>query len=216
MICESWACPVRILLQTGIPVRLGRLKRPWIMRRAVGRRKPFRRCCRQARIIVARLVFRESDLRVPLLRRCIIAAIACVLAGGVGFASLPACAQAYPTKPIRLVVPFPPGGSLDVVARAIGQKLTEAWGQPVVIDNRPGAGGNIGADLLIYQDLTALKSAVRAANPRLKEFEASCFDGYYVTGDVTAAYLSHLAAERDEARGEEDADLALESRAVAG
>ena len=59
-----------------------------------------------------------------------------------------AVAQAYPTKPIRLVVPFPAGGSLDVVARAIGQKLTEAWGQPVVIDNRPGAGGNIGADLV--------------------------------------------------------------------
>ncbi len=57
-------------------------------------------------------------------------------------------ALAYPSKPIRLVVPFPAGGSLDVVARAIGQKLTEAWGQPVVIDNRPGAGGNIGADLV--------------------------------------------------------------------
>jgi len=94
------------------------------------------------------LVFRESDLRVLVLRRCIVVAIAWVLAGGVGFAPQPACAQAYPTKPIRLVVPFPPGGSLDVVARAIGQKLTEAWGQPVVIDNRPGAGGNIGADLV--------------------------------------------------------------------
>ena len=59
-----------------------------------------------------------------------------------------AAEQAYPSKPIRLVVPFPAGGSLDVVARAIGQKLTEAWGQPVVIDKRPGAGGNIGADLV--------------------------------------------------------------------
>ena len=57
-------------------------------------------------------------------------------------------ADTYPAKPIRLVVPFPPGGSLDVVARAIGQKLSEAWGQPVVIDNRPGAGGNIGADVV--------------------------------------------------------------------
>ncbi len=74
----------------------------------------------------------------------------------------------------------------------------------------------IGADLLIYQDLEALKRAVRVVNPKLKEFEASCFDGYYVTGDVTADYLSHLAAERDEARGEADADLVLESRAVAG
>ncbi|TMH99027.1 MAG: amidophosphoribosyltransferase, partial [Betaproteobacteria bacterium] len=74
----------------------------------------------------------------------------------------------------------------------------------------------IGADLLIYQELAALKSAIRAANPRIRDFEASCFDGYYVTGDVTADYLSHLAAERDEARGEGDGDFALESRAVAG
>src|ERR1700752_1234890 len=54
----------------------------------------------------------------------------------------------------------------------------------------------IGADLLIYQDLEALKRAVRGANPKLKDFDASCFDGYYVTGDVTADYLSHLAQER--------------------
>jgi amidophosphoribosyltransferase len=65
----------------------------------------------------------------------------------------------------------------------------------------------IGADLLIYQDLEALKRAVRGANPRLKEFEASCFDGYYVTGDVTADYLSHLARERDETRGESEESL---------
>ncbi len=68
----------------------------------------------------------------------------------IGIVAFPAptCAQSYPSKPIRLVVPFPAGGSLDVVARAIGQKLTDAWGQPVIIDNRPGAGGNIGADLV--------------------------------------------------------------------
>jgi amidophosphoribosyltransferase len=62
----------------------------------------------------------------------------------------------------------------------------------------------IGADLLIYQDLEALKRAIRAVNPKLKEFEASCFDGYYVTGDVTVDYLSQLAQERDESRGELD------------
>ena len=55
-------------------------------------------------------------------------------------------APVYPVKPIRLVVPFTPGGSTDILARAIGQKLTEAWGQPVVIDNVPGAGGSLGAD----------------------------------------------------------------------
>ena len=53
---------------------------------------------------------------------------------------------AYPSKPIKLVVPFPAGGPLDAAGRAIGQKLHEAWGQPVVVENKPGAGGNIGAD----------------------------------------------------------------------
>lgn len=66
--------------------------------------------------------------------------------------ALPAVAaedvQKYPSKPIRLVVPFTPGGSTDILARVIGQKLTEAWGRQVVIDNRPGAGGNIGVELV--------------------------------------------------------------------
>ena len=56
-----------------------------------------------------------------------------------------ALAQAYPSKPIRVIVPFPPGGSTDFLARIVGQKLTAAWGQQVVIDNRPGAGGTVGA-----------------------------------------------------------------------
>jgi tripartite-type tricarboxylate transporter receptor subunit TctC len=69
--------------------------------------------------------------------------VLCVLCGKPNFAF----AEGYPGKPIRIIVPYPPGGFNDTLARTLGQKLTEKWKQPVIVDNRPGGGGTIGTNL---------------------------------------------------------------------
>lgn len=72
-----------------------------------------------------------------------------LLAGlALGLAAATAFAQGYPSRPVRVVIPFPPGGTLDTLGRAVAQKLAEQMGQPFVVENRPGGNGVIGADLV--------------------------------------------------------------------
>src|SRR3989442_14196662 len=56
-------------------------------------------------------------------------------------------ANAFPTKPVRMIVPFPPGGATDIIGRLVAGKMQEVWGQPVIVENRPGAGTEVGTDL---------------------------------------------------------------------
>src|SRR5574341_2654485 len=77
-----------------------------------------------------------------------IGAFGVAILGTLAAAAPDAVAQNYPTGPMRIVVPFVPGGGTDILSRMIAQKLNEAWGQPVVVDNRPGAGGTVGTALV--------------------------------------------------------------------
>ena len=74
--------------------------------------------------------------------RCLALTLAMIV-----MAAGPSQAQTYPTKPVRLILPFPPGGPSDILGRALSQKLSEQLGQQVIVDNRPGAGGNLGLEL---------------------------------------------------------------------
>src|SRR5688572_4592559 len=85
-------------------------------------------------------------------------------------------AQAYPSRPVRFIVPFPPGGATDIIARVLGQKMSEAWSQPVVIENRAGAAGAIGSDAVaksapdgytILMGTTSTHAVNPAINPQL-------------------------------------------------
>jgi tripartite-type tricarboxylate transporter receptor subunit TctC len=86
-----------------------------------------------------------------------------LLCGWPGVWPLPALAQDYPVKPIRLVVPFPPGGPNDVIGRVVGQKMQDLLGQLVIIDNRAGAGGALGTDFVAKSDPDGYTIAIASA-----------------------------------------------------
>ena len=83
----------------------------------------------------------RSPLRTTSRRLCLVGTVA-----ALALTALPVLAQTFPAKPVRFIVPFPPGGPVDTTARIVAQKLSEQWGQQVVIDNRAGAGGMVGAE----------------------------------------------------------------------
>lgn len=93
-------------------------------------------------------------------RRTLLQALAASISGS----ALPVSAQNYPAKPVRIVVPFTPGGSNDVLGRVLAQKLGEIWNQSVIVENKPGASGNIGADLVAKSPPDGLNLLIAANN----------------------------------------------------
>lgn len=110
-----------------------------------------------------------------------------------------AFAQQYPNKPIKLIIPFPPAGATDVLGRAIGQKLSESLGQPVVVENRPGAGSTLGADIVAksapdgYTLLLASGSLAIAANlyNKLPFDVVKSFEPVSLVGHVPHMLVAH-------------------------
>src|SRR3712207_5895415 len=95
------------------------------------KRRQRRRCFREDQMVERRFVLR-----------------ALAAAAVIGLYGTQATAQDYPTKPVKLVIPYPPGGPTDLVGRLVAQRLSDRWKQPVVVENKAGASGTIGSDFV--------------------------------------------------------------------
>jgi len=129
-------------------------------------------------------------------------------------------AQTYPNKPIRIVVPYAAGGTSDILARQIGPKLTDAWGQPVVVENKPGANGNVGADFVAKSApdgytllLTDLGGLVISASvyPKLPFNPSKDF-----TPVVMVSYSPHVLAVNPEVKAKDVKELVAMAKAYPG
>ncbi len=111
-------------------------------------------------------------------------------------AASPAAAQTYPTRPIRIIVPYPPGGTSDILARSLGEKLTGALGQPIVVENKPGANGNVGADFVAKSPpdgYTLLLADIGALTISPSVYPTLPFDPEHDFAPVTmVAYSPHI------------------------
>ena len=145
--------------------------------------------------------------------RILAAALLAVFAGAAG-------AQTYPNKPIRIVVPYAAGGTSDILARQIGPKLTDAWGQPVVVENKPGANGNVGADFVAKSApdgytllLTDLGGLVISASvyPKLPFNPSKDF-----TPVIMVSYSPHVLAVHPEVKVKDVKELVAMAKAYPG
>ena len=126
-----------------------------------------------------------------------LALAAAFLLAGTALAQDPAAS--YPAKPIRIVVPFPPGGSADLMPRALAERLTAKWGQPIVVENRPGAAGNIGAEAVFKAEpdgytLLSTPPPPLVINPSLYPklaFDPSQFVPVTIIGSIPNAMIVH-------------------------
>ena len=125
----------------------------------------------------------------------------------------------YPSKPIKIVVPFPAGGTSDVLARLFGQKMTESWGQPVVVENRPGASGNLGADLVAKSapdgyTLALMDVGNLVISPALFKLPFNLINDFAPVGMV--AYSPHLLAVSTKIPANTPAELVAYAKAQKG